>query len=93
MCFELLALKKPSLLIPLPRAQSRGDQILNAASFEKQGFAMVMAEENLTEEGFIKAIRALYDGRGVHHSALSGVANAPEDAVERVLRVLEGCLG
>ena len=38
---ELLALKKPSLLIPLPANASRGDQILNAKSFESQGFSMV----------------------------------------------------
>ena len=30
---ELLALKKPNILIPLPAASSRGDQLLNAASF------------------------------------------------------------
>ena len=42
---ELLALKKPSLLIPLSAAASRGDQILNARSFEKQGFSMVLEEE------------------------------------------------
>ena len=33
---ELLALHKPNILIPLSLEASRGDQILNAASFEKQ---------------------------------------------------------
>ncbi|MDD6037356.1 MAG: undecaprenyldiphospho-muramoylpentapeptide beta-N-acetylglucosaminyltransferase, partial [bacterium] len=41
---ELLALHKPNLLIPLSAAASRGDQILNANSFEKQGFSMVLKE-------------------------------------------------
>ena len=45
---ELLALKKPSLLIPLPANASRGDQILNAKSFESQGFSMVADEDYLT---------------------------------------------
>ena len=39
---ELLALKKPNILIPLSAAASRGDQILNAASFEKQGYSYVI---------------------------------------------------
>ena len=34
---EILALKKPNLLMPLPAGSSRGDLILNAASFETQG--------------------------------------------------------
>jgi len=46
--FELLALKKPNLLIPLSKAASRGDQILNAASFEKQGFSKVIQEEEIS---------------------------------------------
>ena len=47
---ELLALKKPNLLIPLPAASSRGDQLLNAASFEAQGFSIVINEDDLTTE-------------------------------------------
>ena len=43
--FELLALKKPNLLIPLSKKASRGDQILNANSFEKKGYSVVLAEE------------------------------------------------
>jgi len=43
---EFLALRKPSLLIPLSKAASRGDQILNAESFKKQGFSKVIFEED-----------------------------------------------
>ena len=39
---ELLALHKPNLLIPLSANASRGDQILNARSFERQGFSIVL---------------------------------------------------
>lgn len=45
--FELLALKKPMLLIPLSAAQSRGDQILNAAHFQSLGLANVLKEEDI----------------------------------------------
>ena len=57
---ELLALKKPNLLIPLSKNASRGDQILNANSFKKQGFSKVLYEEDLTDDSFIKNINSLY---------------------------------
>ncbi len=59
--FEFLALKIPMLLIPLSRQASRGDQIVNARSFEKQGFALVLEEENLTKESLYKSIIQLRD--------------------------------
>ena len=43
--FELVALTKPHILVPLSRQASRGDQILNAESFAKQGFSLVIQEE------------------------------------------------
>ncbi|MGN7477419.1 undecaprenyldiphospho-muramoylpentapeptide beta-N-acetylglucosaminyltransferase [Solibacillus silvestris] len=57
--FEFLALHKPMLLIPLSAAKSRGDQILNANLFKKQGFAQVLDEETLTKEAFLQAINKL----------------------------------
>ncbi|MBN2794673.1 MAG: undecaprenyldiphospho-muramoylpentapeptide beta-N-acetylglucosaminyltransferase [Clostridia bacterium] len=57
--FELSALKIPNLLIPLSKKASRGDQILNAASFEKQGFSIVLQEEDITDESFLKAMTEL----------------------------------
>jgi UDP-N-acetylglucosamine--N-acetylmuramyl-(pentapeptide) pyrophosphoryl-undecaprenol N-acetylglucosamine transferase len=48
--FEFLALKIPMLIIPLSKKQSRGDQILNAKSFEEKGYSVTLEEENLTEE-------------------------------------------
>lgn len=46
--FELLALQKPMLLIPLSAAQSRGDQILNANFFKSLNLAHVIEEEEVT---------------------------------------------
>ncbi len=53
---ELLALHKPNILIPLSAAASRGDQILNAKSFEKQGFSYVIEEEHLTAKSLLDGI-------------------------------------
>ena len=44
--FEILALKKPNLLIPLSTKASRGDQILNANSFMKKNYSVVLLEED-----------------------------------------------
>lgn len=57
--FEFLALKKPTLLIPLSKKASRGDQILNAKSFEKEGYALVLEEEDITKESFLACIDKL----------------------------------
>ncbi|MBO8157534.1 MAG: undecaprenyldiphospho-muramoylpentapeptide beta-N-acetylglucosaminyltransferase [Bacillaceae bacterium] len=61
--YEFLALKKPMLLIPLSREASRGDQILNARSFEKQGFARVVEEEELTDERFVLEVHKLWEDK------------------------------
>ena len=44
------------LLIPLSLEASRGDQILNAASFEKRGFAIVLRDEKLSPQTLVSAI-------------------------------------
>lgn len=60
---ELLALHKPNLLVPLPVAGSRGDQLLNAQSFEAQGFSAVLPEEEMTNETLVASIINLYSTR------------------------------
>ena len=68
---ELLALKKPNVLVPLSAAVSRGDQILNAASFERQGFSYVIQEENLKVSTLLKAVQEVYQNRSVYINAMS----------------------
>lgn len=57
--FELLKIRKPMLLIPLSKAESRGDQIDNAEYFEKKGYAMVLPQEKLCKEILVNKIKAL----------------------------------
>ncbi|WP_181349326.1 undecaprenyldiphospho-muramoylpentapeptide beta-N-acetylglucosaminyltransferase [Thalassobacillus sp. CUG 92003] len=59
--FEFLALRKPMLLIPLSRQASRGDQILNADSFVKQGYARKLEEEELTQDRLRDEIHILME--------------------------------
>lgn len=60
---EILALRKPNILIPLSAQASRGDQILNAASFEKAGYSIVIQEEDVTDERLLEAVHQAYDQR------------------------------
>lgn len=68
---ELLALKKPNILIPLSAAASRGDQILNAESFERQGFSYVLKEENVTNETLLAAVNEVFENREKYVAAMN----------------------
>ena len=90
MLFELLALKKPHLLVPLSRKASRGDQILNAQSFEQQGFSMVLQEESLNGKQLIGCVKQLYQQRGQFIDAMSGQSEG--QAISRVRETFESAL-
>lgn len=84
---ELLALKKPSLLIPLPSRSSRGDQLLNAESFKKQGYSMVLTEDDLTDELLLKMIDELYRDRDKYIKAMS---DSPQnDAINTIISLVQ----
>lgn len=79
---ELLALKKPMLLIPYPKeGTSRGDQILNARSFESRKLANVLMQEDMTPETLTAAVIETYKNRGAlidnmeRESSADGVKN------------------
>ncbi|HMO02512.1 MAG TPA: undecaprenyldiphospho-muramoylpentapeptide beta-N-acetylglucosaminyltransferase [Oligoflexia bacterium] len=57
--YEILRLKKPALLIPLPRGASRGDQLENAAIFEQAGISLVIREESANIENVSQALEKL----------------------------------
>lgn len=84
---ELLALRKPNLLIPLSAAASRGDQILNARSFERQGFSLVMEEEAVTPEALLAAVHQLYENRTSFTDAMA--ASQQTDAIETITGLIE----
>lgn len=67
--FELLALKKPMILIPLPRAASRGDQIENAAVFERHGWARSLDQNTLAPQDLLKNILKFLTNKKIHKEA------------------------
>ena len=84
---ELLALRKPNLLIPLSAKASRGDQILNARSFERQGFSMVLEEEELTEESLVTAVHNLYNNKGKFIDAMRN--SGQQDSINTIISLIE----
>lgn len=85
--FEILCLHKPGLLIPLETNASRGDQILNANSFEKQGFCRVLFQRNLTPETLIDNVNNTFSQKETLIGAMkkdsgSGVAKVMEIIME-----------
>jgi UDP-N-acetylglucosamine--N-acetylmuramyl-(pentapeptide) pyrophosphoryl-undecaprenol N-acetylglucosamine transferase len=88
--FELLALKKPNLLIPLSLKASRGDQIVNARSFEKQGFSAVLPQEELCVETLIAEITRTYTQRDMYSEAMRSTTSV--NAVEVVMKVISACI-
>lgn len=84
---ELLALKKPNILIPLPASSSRGDQLLNARSFESQGFSIVIQEDDLTTELLADKVHELYFSRQIYHDAMT--KSGQMDSVKTILKLLE----
>ena len=83
---EILALRKPNLLIPLSASASRGDQILNARSFAKQGFSSVLEEENLSDDALFQAISDLYSSRQSYIEAMerSNQGNAVKTIIDLI---------
>ena len=84
---ELLALKKPNILIPLPATSSRGDQILNAKSFEDQGYSIVIDEDYLTANVLVEKIQELYANRQSYIDTMS--QSKQKDSVDTIISLIE----
>ena len=84
---EFQALKKPMLLIPLPRSASRGDQILNAKSYEARGLAQVLQQEDLNRDALVEALKRLQQSAPQLRAALEKAPAA--DGTHSVLDLIE----
>ena len=84
---ELLALKKPNILIPLPAGASRGYQILNANSFKKQGFSEVIDEEKITDDLLLETINNVYNNRSKYVEAME--KSPQQNGVEAVISLIK----
>ena len=83
---ELVALHIPNILIPLPAASSRGDQILNAESFRKQGFSHVIQEEDLTKESLLDGIDEILNNRIEYIESMK--LNTARDSIKLIVNLI-----
>ena len=86
---ELLALRKPNLLVPLSAASSRGDQILNADSYQKQGYSLVLKEELLTPASLLHSLKELYDNKDKYIAAMS--TSSQSSAIDMIMDLIRSC--
>ena len=83
---ELHALKKPHVLVPLPTGGSRGDQLLNAASFEKRGFSRVVPDEEMSD----RLVPAILDTYNRREEYIKAMAAAPDsNAADVILQLVQ----
>lgn len=88
---ELLALKKPNILIPLSAAASRGDQILNAKSFERQGFSFLLPEDKLSDANLLQAVNQVYNNRVEYMLAME--KSQMKNGVDNILSIIKESIG
>jgi UDP-N-acetylglucosamine--N-acetylmuramyl-(pentapeptide) pyrophosphoryl-undecaprenol N-acetylglucosamine transferase len=88
---ELLALRKPSVLIPLSLEASRGDQILNAQSFAKSGYAKLLMEEDVTDKSLLAAIDEVYDNRQDYIKAMD--CSTTTDSITLITEMIDELAG
>ncbi|MGT2667400.1 UDP-N-acetylglucosamine--N-acetylmuramyl-(pentapeptide) pyrophosphoryl-undecaprenol N-acetylglucosamine transferase [Streptococcus rifensis] len=68
--FELLAMKKLHVIVPLGKKASRGDQLENATYFEKQGYAPTLQEDALTVANLNKMVNQLLAQRETYEQTM-----------------------
>ncbi len=84
--FELLALQKPMLLLPLSGASTRGDQELNAEYFKKRGYARVLLADEVSAGSVLKEVNALYDVRETYIETMKNAEGV--DGTDMILRLI-----
>lgn len=82
---ELLALKKPNILIPLTKA-TRGDQIINAHSFETQGYSMVLMDDDCNAKTLSEKVTELYFLRQTYIDNMAKASQA--NAIDTIVSLL-----
>ncbi|MBR2300303.1 MAG: undecaprenyldiphospho-muramoylpentapeptide beta-N-acetylglucosaminyltransferase [Alphaproteobacteria bacterium] len=88
--FELLSQKKPMVLVPLPVGSSRGEQSLNAKSFKNNGYAEVIADEDLIySQVFIDTINKVYQNRNKYIKAMTNSGFKATNNVELAEKIIK----
>lgn len=84
---ELIALRKPAVVIPLPTLASRGDQIDNARLYEEKGFGLVAEQASLTGSVLVAKLEEALARADALIAAMDRAE--PGDPADRVVDLLE----
>lgn len=89
---ELLALKKPMILVPLPKGNSRGDQVENAEYFKSQNFATVINQCDLTPKVLCTEIEKTLQNRktivtAMESSTATTLTHGTQNIVSEILKI------
>ena len=68
--FELLAMAKLHVIVPLGREASRGDQIENAAYFVKKGYAEELQESDLNLSSLEEKVTLLLNNKEIYQNTM-----------------------
>ncbi|MFI4918619.1 MAG: undecaprenyldiphospho-muramoylpentapeptide beta-N-acetylglucosaminyltransferase [Legionellales bacterium] len=71
--YEILALGKPHVLIPLSAQASRGDQIQNARYFQNLGISVVIPDESLNAETLLHAVQEVMHNKNEIHNKIKAL--------------------
>ena len=88
--YEILALAKPHVFIPLSQKVSRGDQIHNARYFENQGISEVIADDKLTADTLMAAVDKVDNNREEIIKKIKALGI--ESASLKIVEILENCV-
>ena len=87
--WELAACGLPSILVPLSRSGSRGDQIRNAAVFEQRGASLVVQEDEALGEHLLEIICNLIDNdQALERMAENARSLSRKDAAQNIADLL-----
>lgn len=84
---ELAAIGKKTLVIPLPKGASRGDQVDNALSYQKRGLVSVLEQKGLSPQSLAENIKKLFETPRPCVKSLSDDVNAK--IVKKLLEVIK----
>ncbi len=91
--YEIGFMKKPSLLVPLPRSKSRGEQIANARFFQEHGASDVLSDEQLDGNRLFDRLESLLaDGDGLMRMGEKAYALCSADAEKKIVNIIEELL-
>jgi UDP-N-acetylglucosamine--N-acetylmuramyl-(pentapeptide) pyrophosphoryl-undecaprenol N-acetylglucosamine transferase len=85
---ELIALRKPAVVIPLPTAASRGDQIDNARLYAEKGYGLMLDQQDLSAASLQDALHDALSRSSEFALAMERAES--HDPIERIVDLLVG---